>query len=178
MRGKTGLAIALLVFVAVGLTGVFFLLSRQEATKTESGAATTSAPAQHARKPSPAVPRNGNKSPDKSRAPAVPGYGSDTSPQPWPSDGLQVTAHHKGRRGCDGVLTLRASGLQFTCPGDEDKSFFVALNDIRGTDDDGIITADGSKYHFDKLPGGGKEYTERLFAAWLSRMQVAQPRDQ
>ena len=84
---------------------------------------------------------------------------------------MQVVAHHKGHKGCDGMLTLKASGLQFTCPGDYGKSFFVALNDIRGTDQDGIVTTSGEKYHFDKLPTGGKEYVERSFTDWLTHVR-------
>lgn len=91
---------------------------------------------------------------------------------------MQFTAHHKGHNGCDGVLSLKASGLEFTCPGDAHKSFSVALDQIRGTDDDGIATTSGAKYHFDKVPGGDKEYVERLFEQWLSRTRLApsQPR--
>jgi hypothetical protein len=176
MRDKIGLAAIFLLVVAVGLTGVFFILSRQE--KTKSGEATTNAPVQHAPKPSPAVPLNGSKSANNSNVPAMPGPGSNTSSQPWPPDGMLVTAHHKGRHGCDGMLTLKASGLQFTCPGDEGKNFFIALNDIRDADNDGIVTTSGSKYHFDKLAGGGKEYSEQLFAEWLSHVHVTQPSDQ
>jgi hypothetical protein len=178
VRSKTGLAMTSLVFVAVGIAGIFFFLSRREMTKVEPARTTTNTPVQRAPKPSPAVPLNRNKSPDKSTVPAMPGSGGTTSSVPWPSDGMQVTAHHKGRHGCDGMLTLKAAGLQFTCPGDEGKSFFVALSDIRGTDDDGIVTTTGSKYHFDKLPGGGKEYTEQLFASWLSRVRITQSADQ
>jgi hypothetical protein len=87
---------------------------------------------------------------------------------------MQMAAHHKGFRGCDGMLTLKASGLQFTCPGDNGKSLFIALSDIRSTDEDGIVTTSGKKYHFDKLPGGGKEYTERLFADWLAHARPTQ----
>ena len=72
------------------------------------------------------------------------------------------------------MLILKASGLQFTCPGDNGKSFFVALNDIRGTDQDGIVTTSGEKYHFDKLPAGGKEYVERLFIDWLAHVRSSQ----
>jgi hypothetical protein len=176
VHNKIRLAILFLVFVAVGLAGVFFILSRHE--KTESGEATTNAPVPHAPKPSPAVPLNGSKSANNSNVPAMPGLGSNTSSQPWPPDGMLVTAHHKGRHGCDGMLTLKTSGLQFTCPGDEGKSFFVALNDIRGADNDGIITTSGSKYHFDKVAGGGKDYTEQLFAEWLAHVHVAQRSDQ
>lgn len=60
------------------------------------------------------------------------------------------------------MLTLKASGLQFTCPCDDGKSFFVTLKYIRGTDQDGIVTTSGETYNFDKLPAGGKEYVERL----------------
>jgi hypothetical protein len=164
--------------VAVGLAGIFFFVSRPKITDREPGGAKINTPTQHGSKPSPAVPLNANKPAENSSMRSTPDSGGDTSSQRWPGDGMQMTAHHKGRHGCDGLLTLKASGLQFTCPGDESKSFFVALNDIGRTDNDGIVTTDGSKYHFDKLPGGGKEYAEQLFTDWLARVQIAQDPDQ
>jgi hypothetical protein len=161
-----------LVFIAVGAAGILLWLSHREIRNIESRAKTTDTHLRHAPKPSPAVSLNGKKSRDNSSV-SVSGSAGKTFSKQWPSDGMQMTAHHKGRHGCKGILTLKASGLQFTCPDDDGKSFFITLNDIRGPDDDGIITLDGSKYHFDMLPGGGKEYTEQLFAAWLSRVRVA-----
>lgn len=177
VRSKTPLAIICFVFVAVGASAILLLLSRREIRQTEPRGTKTNSQVPHTPKPSPAVPLNGNKWRDKSSV-SESGSGGMAFSQQWPSDGMQMTAHHKGRHGCDGMLTLKAAGLEFRCPDDEGKSFFVALNDIRGTDEDGIITIDGSKFHFDKLPGGGKEYTQQLFATWVSRVRVTQTPDQ
>jgi hypothetical protein len=172
-RNGPFLAFACLTFAAAA-AGIFFWRSDRKVSKVESRSETTNTHPRRAPKPSPAVPLQENKSRAESSA-------SDSGPErmalskPWPADGMQMTAHHKGRHGCKGMLTLKASGLQFTCPEDDGKSFFVALNDIRGPDDDGIITNGGSKYHFDMLPGGKREYAEQLFVAWLSRVRAAQP---
>jgi hypothetical protein len=163
-----------LTFVGAAAAAILLWLSRREISNIESRAETTNTQPRHARKPSPAVPLNGNKSREESSV-SESGSAGMTFAKQWPSEGVQMAAHHKGRRGCKGILTLKASGLQFTCPEDDAKSFFITLNDIRGPDDDGIATLEGSKYHFDMLPGGGKEYTEQLFAAWLSRVRVAPP---
>jgi hypothetical protein len=179
MRAKTGLIVLFLVLIAVAFTAIFFVMSREElqkraAPKDESlihGAT------QHAPKPSPAVPLDKNELASVPNAPAPVGSNSATgAPQSqlWPPDGMQFAAHHKGHKGCDGVLTLKASGLQFTCPGDDGKSFYISRNDIRGPHEDGIITRSGEKYHFDRLPGGGKNYAEQLFVNWLFRVHVVQ----
>lgn len=174
MRIRPLVVLACSAVVAIAAASIFLWLSDRKVSKIESRAQTTNTHPRRAPKPSPAVPLEENKSSAESSV-SESGSGKTTLSKQWPGDGMQMTAHHKGRHGCKGMLTLKASGLQFTCPEDDGKSFFVALNDIRGLDDDGIITIDGSKYHFDMLPGGDREYTEQLFAAWLSRVRVAQP---
>lgn len=170
MRSKTGLIGATLVLVVV--LAVFLI--RMPHINSKSGAAgePVNTTLGHVSKPSPAVPVGEKKLGES------PNNQVQSSPNPnpekaWPSDGMQVAAHHKGHNGCDGMLTLKASGLQFMCPGDSGKSFFVVLRDIRGVDQDGIVTASGKKYHFDKLPAGGKEYVEKLFADWLAHVRLA-----
>lgn len=161
MRNKTAIAIAALLVIAVVMAAIAIFVSHRP-TKTPAEA--QSAPVQRAPKPSPAVRPNESKPPEP------------TSPAPiavWPPDGMQLAAHHKGFHGCNGVLILKAYGLEFRCPDDSGKSFAVALSDIRGMDKDGIVTTDGSKYHFDKLAGGGKEYTVQLFADWLDHVRTA-----
>lgn len=172
MRIKTGLILASAAAVVVALAAVFLVMPQLniKSDKAEEPASTTLG---HASKPSPAVPFREKKLAGSASKPAQATSNSDME-KAWPPDGMQVAAHHKGHRGCDGMLTLKASGLQFTCPGDNGKSFFVALNDIRGTDQDGIVMTSGEKYHFDGLPAGGKEYVERLFTDWLAHVRPTQ----
>lgn len=178
-RGKFALVGTFLVVVAVAFAAIFFMWPREGRDRQKAASAATdeaasrNETARHIAKPSPAIPLGGQRPPSN--------HDSSTSSAQrpsWPPDGMQVTAHHKGHRGCEGMLILKASGLQFTCPSDVGKSFSVALNEIRGIDDDGIVTTTGAKYHFDKVPGGDKEYVERLFEDWLSRSRLAQTRTQ
>lgn len=174
VRIRPPVVLACLAFVVIAAATIFFWRSYRNVSKMASTSETISTPPRRAPKPSPAVPLEENSSRAKS---SVSESGSEkmTPSKQWPADGMQMTAHHKGRHGCKGMLTLKASGLQFTCPEDDRKSFFVPLNDIRGQDEDGIVTNGGSKYHFDMLPGGEREYAEQLFAAWLSPVRAAQP---
>jgi hypothetical protein len=181
-RSKSVLLTALLVLIAVVVAAIIFMLprefkERQNPTNAASDeGASKNSTAKHVTKPSPAVPLNAQRSPNDSSASAS--NAGSAPPTSWPPDGTQFTAHHKGRNGCEGMLILKASGLQFICPSDGAKSFSVALNEVRGTDDDGIVTISGAKYHFDKIPGGNKEYVERLFEDWLSRTRLVQTRPQ
>jgi hypothetical protein len=177
--GKAALVGAFLLVIAMICAAIFFLSPRQGSDRQKTAnaateeAASKNETATHATKPSPAVPLR------EQRLPSSPNSSTRSAqPMAWPADGMQVTAHHKGHSGCQGMLILKASGLQFTCPSNDAKSFSVALTDIRGTDDDGIVTTSGAKYHFDKVPGGDKEYVERLFQDWLSRSRLVQNRIQ
>jgi hypothetical protein len=170
MRSKTGLLVTSILVVAAA-TGVAFLLMRRgEMNKhaVPTQIAVVDRASEHASKPSPAVHLD-EKKPMKASDTSASANLSAATGQPWPPDGMQFAAHHKGHKGCDGPLTLKTSELQFVCPSDEGKSFVVLLSEIRGTDDDGIITRSGDKYHFDKLPGGGRDYANKVFSDWLAR---------
>jgi hypothetical protein len=69
---------------------------------------------------------------------------------------------------------LFANGLEFVCPGDNGRSFSVALGEIMRADKDGIQTLAGRKYHFDGIPGGNKAGVEELFDEWLFRTHLVQ----
>lgn len=175
MSGRVGLILISTAIVVFAVGALFLTMPREKVTEH----ATTDYPdagndsVGHVPKPSPAVPLKQSKPSAAPNTSIQPNSGIAATPA-WPPDGMQFAAHHKGHKGCDGMLTLKASGLQFTCPGDNGKSFFVALSAIRSTDDDGIVTVTGDKYHFDKLPGGGKEYAEHLFSDWLARARPVQ----
>jgi hypothetical protein len=91
---------------------------------------------------------------------------------PWPAEGIQFFAEHKGRKGCKGNLFLGADQLVFTCTEDSSRSFTVGLRDIQGQDSDGIKLYSGEKYHFKLL--SAKEETPALFTEWVHRARLNQ----
>ncbi|HXE10874.1 MAG TPA: hypothetical protein VN633_02060 [Bryobacteraceae bacterium] len=172
MRLKTGLITAAVAAMIAALAALVLVMPRLH-IEPDTTDKPPSTPLRRTPKPSPAVPLKENKRGSSPEKPTQAMQSPDTL-KTLPPDGMQFAAHHKGFRGCDGMLTLKTSGLEFTCPGDSGKSFFVAVTDIRGADEDGIVTTSGKKYHFDKLPSGGKEYAERLFSDWLVHVRHAQ----
>jgi hypothetical protein len=98
--------------------------------------------------------------------------GSVRSPKPWPTQGMELRARHKGGYGCDGILRLKAERLEFDCPGDNKKSFSIAIDDVKEDDHDGIVTVRGEKYHFDHIPGSDTQATAELFQEWLVRTHL------
>jgi hypothetical protein len=172
MRLKTGLITAAVAAMIAALAALVLVMPRLH-IKPDTTENPPSTPLRHTPKPSPAVPLKDDKRASSPEKPVQTTQSPNTL-KALPPDGMQFAAHHKGFRGCDGMLTLKTSGLEFTCPGDRGKSFFVPVSDIRGADEDGIVTTSGKKYHFDKLPGGNKEYAERLFADWLLHVRPVQ----
>lgn len=79
-------------------------------------------------------------------------------------------ARHDKRfgEGCSGQLTLNASGLEFSCPGESDESLRVAFNQIASVDDNGIKLSSGKKYHF-TIQGMSKDGERALFRNWFNR---------
>lgn len=95
---------------------------------------------------------------------------------PWPTEGRQFFAEHKGLKGCKGSLFLGANQLIFTCPKDSSRSFSVPLRDIQGQDGEGIKLNTGAKYHFRLLLE--KEQTLGVFTEWMHRARLSQGLEQ
>ena len=71
---------------------------------------------------------------------------------------------------CVGQLTLNASGLSFSCPGNPGAALQVPLNQIGAVDENGILLVSGKKYHF-SIRGMNKDAEQQLFSYWLHRVR-------
>lgn len=71
---------------------------------------------------------------------------------------------------CSGQLTLNATGLYFSCPGNAGEGVQAAVNQIDAVDDNGIRLLSGKKYHF-TIPGMSKEGERAMFVDWLNHVR-------
>jgi hypothetical protein len=69
---------------------------------------------------------------------------------------------------CVGQLTLNATGLSFSCPGNPGAAVQIPLNQIGAVDENGILLVSGKKYHF-SIRGMSKDAEQQLFSNWLHR---------
>ena len=103
--------------------------------------------------------------------PAIPAPPSSATPK-LPFNAVTYPARHDKRFGdeCAGQLTLNASGLYFSCPGNGGEGVQAPVNQIDAVDENGIRLYSGKKYHF-TIPGMSKSGEKALFADWLNHVR-------
>lgn len=87
------------------------------------------------------------------------------APPPMQARTLVATHEKALGEGCEGQLTLAASGLTFECPYSPKESFSVGIAELK-PDKNGVQTSAGKKLHF-KSNELSKDQMEAMFASWL-----------